>query len=122
MFAFQHFLLGTHQRAGQNSNILKIAGEKGILQNIYGLLKDDILRQAMKLAENADNIIWWSPIEERSPHIMDTLQCIESVFAALQLMRHKKRVVLYEAFKQKHNSKIVEKYIMSRFDMVFAVQ
>ena len=118
--AFQQFLLGTHKRIGKESNILRIAGESGILKNIYSFLKDATYNKVLKILINYDNIIWWSPINEQSKHIMDTLQCIENLFFVLNAMKIPSRFTLYEKFKEKHNSRIIEKYIIPKFDPVFA--
>ena len=116
--SFKQFLLGTHKRIGKESNILKIAGEQGILKNIYSFLNDDIYDKSMETLSNSDNIIWWSPIKEESKYIMDTLKCIENLFNALNLSKHKSRFELYQKFKQKHNSRIIEKYISPKFDSI----
>ena len=118
--AFNQFLLGTHKRIGKDSNILLIAGESGILKHIYTFLKDDIYYKAIQILLNYDNIIWWSPINEESKYIMDTLKCIENLFNVLINVKQKKSAMLYAKFKQKHDSRIIEKYICPKFDSILA--
>merc|ERR1712129_178331 len=119
MICFRMFLLGTHVRIGKQSNILKISGENGILQNIFSFLKDEICGKTMAILENYDHIIWWSPIREDSKHIMQTLHAIANLLDAMIQNKHAKRFVLYQKFKQKHDSRIVDKYIAPKFDPIF---
>eukprot|EP01083_Nonionella_stella_P018454 51422_1 len=114
--AFKQFLMGTNKRIGHQSNILKIAGEQGILKNIHSFLKDPIYKQSLQLLVNYDNIIWWSPIAEESKYIMETLKCVNNLFDALVRINHKSRFVLYEKFKEKHNTRITEKFVFPKFD------
>lgn len=75
----------------------------------------------MRILENYDHIIWWRPIKEDSKYIMDTLESIANLFTAMIQMKHAKRFVLYQKFKQKHDSRIIDKYIAPKFDPILAI-